>query len=227
MTREAFWNVYRPGCTEHYVLHRYRSDPAFVPELDYVMEGEDGRLAGHVMFSRAEIVLGDGAAFPMWTFGPISIRPDLKRKGWGLKLLSHALEAARGAGVGAICMEGNIEFYKHAGFGLASRLGIHYHAEPAEAEVPYFLARELVPGYLRGVEGTYCPPKGYFVAEEDPEGFAAFEATFPKKTKALLEGQLPQFCKSCGRRLLRDGDCARGADGEIDFGRCRECGGRG
>ena len=42
LTREAFWNVYRPGCVEHYVLHRYRSDPAFIPELDFVMEEDDG-----------------------------------------------------------------------------------------------------------------------------------------------------------------------------------------
>ena len=38
LTRESFWNVYRPGCMEHYVLHCYRNDPAFVPELDFVME---------------------------------------------------------------------------------------------------------------------------------------------------------------------------------------------
>ena len=43
LTREAFWNVYRPGCMEHYVLHCYRRDPDFVPELDFVME-LDGEL---------------------------------------------------------------------------------------------------------------------------------------------------------------------------------------
>ena len=59
LTREAFWNVYRPGCTEHYVLNLYRSNPDFIPELDFVME-EDGCLIGHVMFSKAELVLSDG-----------------------------------------------------------------------------------------------------------------------------------------------------------------------
>ena len=38
LVRESFWNVYRPGCTEHYVLHQLRNDPAFVPGLDFVME---------------------------------------------------------------------------------------------------------------------------------------------------------------------------------------------
>ena len=200
LTREAFWNVYRPGCTEHYVLNLYRNNPDFIPELDFVME-EDNRIIGHVMFSRAELVITPlhyregqgGGSVPSWTFGPISIHPDYKRKGYGLKLLNYALEKAREQGVGFLCMEGNIDFYRHAGFDLASKLGIHYHAEPRDAEVPYFLAQELIPGWLRSkgiTEATYCPPKGYFVADENPEAFEAYEATFPKKEKLHLPGQL-------------------------------------
>jgi len=90
-------------------------------------------------------------------------------------------------------MEGDIEFYKHAGFDLASKMKIHYHAEPRESDVPYFLAQELIPGYWGNREGTYCPPKGYFVADENPDAFEAYEATFAKKEKAFQEGQLPRF----------------------------------
>jgi len=222
LTREAFWNVYRPGCTEHYVLNQYRTNPDFIPELNLVME-EDGRLIGHVMFSRAELVLDDGTRCPSWTFGPISIRPDYQHKGYGLKLLQHALEKARQLGIGFLCMEGNINFYRHAGFDLASKLGIHYHAEPRDAEVPYFLAQELIPGWLSGIEATYCPPKGYFVADERPEAFAAYEATFPNKEKHLLPGQLPQFCQSCGMPLTSDSDCGTNADGSINHDYCRYC----
>ena len=189
LTREAFWNVYRPGCTEHYVLNQYRNNPVFIPELDFVME-EDGRIIGHVMFSKAEIILDDGKHFPSWTFGPISIAPDYKRKGYGLKLLNYALEKAKKMGIGLLSMEGNIDFYKNAGFDLASKLKIHYHAEPRESEVPYFLAQELIPGYWGNREGTYCPPKGYFVADENPEAFEVYEATFPMKEKLRLPGQL-------------------------------------
>ena len=199
LTREAFWNVYRPGCTEHYVLHQYRSNPDFIPELDFVME-EDGRIIGHVMFSKAEIILDDdctrgSGAFPAWTFGPISIHPDYKRKGYGLKLLNYALERAREMGVGMLCMEGNIDFYRHAGFDLASKLNIHYHDMPKDEEVPFFLAQELTKGYLSGVKGTYSPPKGYFVAEESPMAFEDYEKTYPKKVKAFNEGQLPPFAQ--------------------------------
>ena len=192
LTREAFWNVYRPGCTEHFVLNQYRSNPDFIPELDFVME-MDGSIIGHVMYSKAELVLDDGCLVPSWTFGPISILPDYKRKGYGLKLLNYSLEKAREMGVGFLCMEGNIDFYRHAGFDLASKLGIHYHAEPKDADVPYFLAQELIPGWLKehGVkEATYSPPKGYFAADENPEAFEAYEATFPKKEKLRLPGQL-------------------------------------
>lgn len=190
LTREAFWNIYRPGCTEHYVLHCYRSNTDFIPELDFVME-TDGVLMGHVMFSKAQILADDGRIIPILTFGPISIAPDYKRKGYGLALLKYALGKAKEMGFGAIFMEGNIDFYKHAGFVLASSLNIHYHAEPRESQVPYFLGQELQEGYLAGIEGTYHSPKGYYVAEDDPQGFEAFEAQFPQKEKKVLPGQLP------------------------------------
>ena len=222
LTREAFWNKYRPGCTEHYVLNKFRSNPDFIPELDFVME-EDGKIIGHVMFSKAEIVLDDGTRFPSWTFGPISIHNDYQRKGYGLKLLKHALEKARQMGVGLISMEGNIEFYKHAGFDLASKLKIHYHSEPRDSEVPYFLTQELIPGYWGNREGTYCPPKGYFVAEENSEAFEAYESKYPSKEKTLQEGQIPQFCQSCGMPLTKNEDCGTNSDGSINFDYCKYC----
>ena len=271
LTREAFWNVYRPGCTEHFVLNQYRNSPDFIPELDFVME-EDGRIIGHVMFSKAQLLVdgipdqvgddergvGDDVKgtdydtvmpgsdcstvmpgkdrvshanmVPSWTFGPISIHPDYKRKGYGLKLLQYALEKAKDLGVSFLCMEGNIEFYKLAGFGLASKMNIHYHSEPKEAEVPFFLAQELVPGWLarHGIGpntkgATYCPPKGYFVAEANPEAFEKYESTFPAKEKDFAPGQLPQFCQSCGMPLTSKEDCGSNADGSVNFDYCRYC----
>ena len=97
LTREAFWNVYRPGCLEHYVLHVLRDDPAFVPELDFVME-RDGRLIGHVMYLRSEIHGDDGRVIPIMTFSPISIAPDCKGQGYGIRLLRCSMEAARKLG---------------------------------------------------------------------------------------------------------------------------------
>lgn len=193
LTRDSFWNVYRPGCTEHYVLHCYRNNADFIPELSLVLETE-GKIIGHVMYSKAELTAKTGEKIPIWTFGPISIHTEYKRQGYGLKLLKFSLEKAKTLGIGFVCMEGNLEFYRHAGFDLASKLKIHYFAEPEDSEVPYFLAQELIPGYLarslKGTEATYKPPKGYFVAEEDPTGFSEYEAGFPPKQKLVLKGQL-------------------------------------
>jgi predicted N-acetyltransferase YhbS len=184
---------------------------------------EDGKIIGHVMYSKAALTLEDGSSFPIWTFGPISIHPDYKRKGYGLKLLQYSMEKAKKMGIKALCMEGKIGFYKHAGFDVASKLKIHYHLEPKDAEVPYFLAQELVPGYLDGVEGTYCPPKGYFVADENPEAFEAYEATFPHKEKDFQPEQLPQFCQSCGMPLTNKEGCGTNADGSTNFDYCQYC----
>ena len=82
LTREAFWNVYKPGCEEHFVLLCYRKNPDFIPELSLVLE-LDKKIIGHVMYSRSHIDADDGTQIPVMTFGPISIHPDFKRKGFG------------------------------------------------------------------------------------------------------------------------------------------------
>ena len=189
LVRESFWNVYRPGCLEHYVLHLLRDDPAFVPELDLVME-KDGALIGQNMFMRAQIRADDGREIPIMTMGPICIAPAYKRQGYGKLLLDYSLERAAEAGCGALCFEGNINFYGKSGFTFARNFGLRYHDLPEGADDSFFLCRELKKGYLDGVTGVYGPPDGYFAAEKDPEAFEAFDAGFPKKEKLRLPGQL-------------------------------------
>lgn len=186
LTREAFWNVYRPGCSEHYVLYTFRGRPEFVSELSLVMK-LDGRLIGHVMYIRSAIHSGDGRTIPVMTFGPISIAPEIKRQGYGTVLLRESMRRAKLLGAGAIAIEGNIGFYWKSGFVVASTCGIHYAAEPRDAEVPYFLICELKPGFLAGVTGTYQDPEGYFVDEAEAE---RFDAQFPPREKQKLPGQL-------------------------------------
>ena len=186
LTREAFWNVYRPGCMEHYVLHCFRTDPAFVLELDLVME-LDGTLIGHIMYARSEIACSDGRALPIMTFGPISIAPEYKRQGYGKCLLDYSMEKAKEMGAGALAITGNILFYGKSGFVPAKSKGIRYADDP---DASYLLIKELTPGFLSGISGTYKDPEGYFVCKRDPDGFAQFEATFPEKEKQKLPGQL-------------------------------------
>ena len=186
LVREAFWNVYRPGCLEHYVLHQLRNDPAFVPELNFVME-KDEQLIGQNMFMRAVINADDGREIPIMTMGPICITPELKRKGYGKILLDYSLEQAAALGCGALCFEGSIDFYGKSGFTFASEFGIRYHGLPEGEDASFFLCKELIPGYLNGITGEYATPQGYFVSEEDAD---AFDRLFPTKKKERLPGQL-------------------------------------
>lgn len=186
LTREAFWNVYRPGCKEHYVLHCYRNDPAFVPELDFVME-LDGEMIGQVIYVRPEIACDDGRSVPIMTFGPIGIAPAYKRQGYGKRLLEYSMEKAREMGAGALAITGNILFYGKSGFVPAKTKGVRYADDP---EANYFLIKELRTGFLDGISGTYKDPEGYFVCQKDPEAFEAFEATFSPKEKKKRSGQL-------------------------------------
>ena len=103
LVRESFWNVYRPGCQEHYVLHQLRDDSAFVPELVFVIflneendvgGDKEGKLIGQNIFMRAEIQADDGRSISIMTMGPICITPELKRQGYGKILLDYSLEKA-------------------------------------------------------------------------------------------------------------------------------------
>ena len=186
LVREAFWNVYRPGCLEHYVLNQLRNDEAFVPELNFVME-KDGRLIGQNMFMRAVIKADDGSDLPIMTMGPICITPELQGTGYGKILLDYSLEKAAELGCGALCFEGNINFYGKSGFTYASEFGIRYHGLPEGADASFFLCKELKNGYLDGISGEYTPPKGYFVDEAQAE---EFDKQFPPKEKLKLPTQL-------------------------------------
>ena len=186
LVRESFWNVYRPGCSEHYVLHVLRNDPAFIPALDFVME-LDGRLIGQNIFMKTVIDGDDGREIPVLTMGPICVTPELKRQGYGKKLLDYSLEQAAAMGFGAVLFEGNIGFYGHSGFTYAREFGIRYHDLPEGADDSFFLCKELIPGYLAGVTGVYQTPAGYYVDDADVE---EVDKAFPPKVKQKLPGQL-------------------------------------
>ena len=186
LVREAFWNVYRPGCLEHYVLHTMRNAVDFVEELDFVME-KDGEIIGQNVFVKANIKSDDGKIIPILTMGPICIAPAYKRQGYGKILLDYSLDKATEFGAGALCFEGNIDFYGKSGFTYASEFGIRYHGLPEGEDASFFLCKELIPGYLDGITGEYATPQVYFVDEAEVEDF---DKRFPYKEKLKLPGQI-------------------------------------
>ena len=186
LVREAFWNVYRPGCLEHYVLYQMRDAEDFVPELAFVLE-KDGEIIGQNVFVKADIKADDGRIIPVLTMGPICIAPAFKRQGYGKILLDHSLKKAAEYGAGALCFEGNIDFYGKSGFTFASEYGIRYHGLPEGEDASFFLCKELISGYLKGITGEYAPPQGYFVDDSEVE---IFDQKFRQKIKKKIPGQI-------------------------------------
>ena len=186
LIREAFWNVYRPGCLEHYLITKLREHPDFVKELDFVME-KDGEIIGQNVFVKANIKADDGRDIPILTMGPICITPELKRRGYGKILLDYSIKKATELGFGAVCFEGNINFYGKSGFTFAREFGLRYHGLPEGADASFFLCKELIPGYLSGITGEYGPPEVYLFPEEEAE---EFDKKFHYKEKLKLPGQL-------------------------------------
>ncbi len=189
LVRNSFWNVYRPGCLEHYVLMKLRKDANFVPELDFVME-KDGQIIGQNVFVKTTIKADDGRSIPIMTMGPISITPELKRNGFGKILLDYSLNKAKEFGCKAICFEGNIDFYGKSGFDYASKFGIRYHGLQKGEDSSFFLLKELEIGYLKDVEGEYKTPDVYLECDESSEDFKKYESTFPYKEKIKLPSQI-------------------------------------
>ena len=166
----------------------YRYDPAFVPELDFVLllneNGKDEKLIGQNMFMRTSIKADDGRNIPIMTMGPICITPELKRQGYGKILLDYSLDAAAKLGCGAVCFEGNIDFYGKSGFKYASEFNIRYHGLEEGQDASFFLCKELIPGYLNGISGEYATPEGYSVDEKEAE---EFDKMFPYSVVSSLE----------------------------------------
>lgn len=186
LVRESFWNVYRPGCVEHYLLHLLRGHRDFVPELDIVMI-QNGKIIGQNVFVKTVIKGDDGRNIPIMTMGPICVANELKRQGYGKMLLDYSLVKAAEAGCGALCFEGNIDFYGKSGFSFAENFGIRYHGLPEGADASFFLCRELVDGYLDGITGEYATPEAYLIDETEAE---EFDKSFPYKEKLKLPGQI-------------------------------------
>lgn len=186
LIREAFWNVYCPGCKEHYLMHVLRNDDSCVNELNFVME-KAGKIIGQNVFAKTVIEADDGRVIDVLTMGPICITPELKRQGYGKMLLDYTVEKAKEMGFGAVLFEGNIDFYGKSGFDYSSKFGIRYHNLPEDADSSFFLCKELKPGYLDDVTGVYQTPEVYYVKDDEVE---EFDKTFPPKQKLKLPGQL-------------------------------------
>lgn len=179
LVRESFWNVYKPGCSEHYVLHTLRDNPDFVKELDFVMK-LNGKIIGQIVFVKNYV---DNT--PVLTIGPLCIHPDYQGKGYGKILLNYGLDKAKERGYNAVLIEGDINFYGKSGFKYSTKFDIKYDGLPEGADSSFFLCKELIPGSLK--PGTYSTHPAYLVDDKDVE---KFDKDFPQKEKRKLPSQI-------------------------------------
>lgn len=185
LTREAFWNVYRPGCMEHYVLHTLREDSAFVKELDYLIE-DQGKIVAHIAYALGDLKTGHGSE-KILLFGPVSVLPAEQGKGYGSALIRFTLEKAKMLGYPAVCITGNPDYYHRFGFESASQYGISYEGVGTDDEAPFFMVKFLKKDSIGEIRGVYSDPACYF---PDTAQVERFDLAFPQKKKEKLPGQL-------------------------------------
>jgi putative acetyltransferase len=183
LTREAFWNLYVPGCSEHFCLHRMRDSSDFIPELDFVAE-LDGKVIGNIVYTRGKVINDAGKNCEVISFGPLSVMPAYQRQGVGSALIQYSLDKAVSLGFPAVFIYGDPRYYSRFGFRCAER----YDITNSEGKFAVALmALELVPGALRKISGRFIESEAYKVDEDD---FQKYEDTFPPKDKAATESQI-------------------------------------
>ena len=124
LTRKSFWNVYVPGCAEHYLAHILRGHEDFISELDFVAETEEGKVVGNVMYTEARLVDESGRERTILTFGPLSVHPEHQRMGISRRLLEHSFGKAAELGYEAIVIMGNPGNYVSRGFKSCKKYNI-------------------------------------------------------------------------------------------------------
>ncbi len=183
LTRDAFWDIYKPGCDEHLLAHKLRGVTAFLPELDYVAE-QDGRIVGNIMYSAARVIDDGGCAHPVLVFGPLSVLPACQGQGIGSALVRHTLDIARKAGYTAVIIFGNPDFYHRFGFKSADQFGI---TTRDGTNLDAFMALPLYEGALNGITGRFYEDD---IFQVDPLELVEFEKAFPYREKHVTGTQL-------------------------------------
>jgi len=179
LNREAFWSRVwgdrQEICDEHLLVHKLRDVASFIPELDLVAE-IDGKIVGHIMYSKSKVIDENGKEHEMLTFGPLAVLPEFQGYGIGKKLMLHSFEEARRLGFRAIIIFGHPDYYPRVGFRRAEEFGIT--TSDGKTFDP-FMALELYPGALDGVRGKYYidPVYEHMTQEEALE----FDKRFPLK----------------------------------------------
>ena len=182
LTREAFWNVYKPGCDEHLLIHNMRNKQEFIKDLDYVAVFND-EVIGNIVYAKAKI-MGVNKEYDVITFGPVSVLPMYQKRGVGKKLIEHTVTKAKEMGFNAIMIYGNPKYYERFGFKNSREYSI------TDMEGNYndaLMALELYPKSLKNINGKFFEGEAYKVDKKELE---IFDKNFPYKEKLVLDTQI-------------------------------------
>lgn len=181
LTREAFWDLFQPGCSEHLVLHQLRESKAFVPELDLVA-CDGAEIVGNIVYSEASIRNGD-SEHTVLCMGPLCVLPARQKQGIGAALLKTSIEKARELGYPAVVIFGDPAYYHHFGFKNASQ----YDIQTSEVNnLEAFMVRDLEGKGLKAIRGKFVEDQAFQVNKDDLE---EFDKQFPYKVKHKKPGQ--------------------------------------
>jgi predicted N-acetyltransferase YhbS len=183
LTREAFWNLYKPGCDEHLFVHKIRKVPAFIKELSFVA-CDNNKIVGNIIYSRAKVINDKNHEFEVLCMGPIGVFPSYQGQGIGSLLMNYSTEKAKQLGHKAIIIFGNHNYYHRFGFIDAKEYGIQ---TSWGANFEEFMALELYDGGLHGISGTFYEDEVFKIDQDELE---IFEKEFPHKEKLVTDTQL-------------------------------------
>ena len=191
LTREAFWNVYKPGCDEHYFAHMMRLHEDFIPELSIVAE-TDERIIGSIMYTRAWLTGETGAEKTILTCGPLCVHPDVQRKGIGKALLKASFERGVHLGYDTVVNFGNPANYVTSGYKSCKTMNISLDGGIFPCAL---LVKELIPGALEDKAWIYRASTAADCCE-DTGAVEEFDTQFPPKEKKWMPSQEEFFIYS-------------------------------
>jgi putative acetyltransferase len=182
ITRKAFWNLYIPGCIEHYLVHVMRSHKDFLPELDLVIE-VDNQIIGNIMYTKAKLVDESGEEKEILTLGPVCIMPEYQRMGYGKMLMELSFEQAVALGYDVIVIFGNPKNYVSRGFKSCKKYNICLENGTYPAAM---MVKELKPEALDGRKWVYYDSP---VMKIDEQEAGRFDESLEKMEKKFQPSQ--------------------------------------
>ena len=183
ITRKSFWNLYFPGCNEHYLVHVMRSHQDFVPELDLVIEADD-QVIGNIMYTKTKLIDESGEEKDILTFGPVCILPQYQRKGYGKKIMEYSFEQAAALGYDVIVIFGNPNNYVSHGFKSCKKYNVCLENEIYPAAM---MVKELKPDVLDGRKWVYYQSPVFEIDEQEAERFDEGLESLEKKYQPSQE----------------------------------------